>query len=101
MEVEREKNVPFGGYYSFPEGRGTRKTPPHSYLDIGLEKAFRFSSLFGGGGQGLAVILRADIFNVFNSQTPVSFVKEDIPLFGKVWGRQQPRQGRLMIQIKF
>ncbi|MCX7974959.1 MAG: TonB-dependent receptor [Candidatus Aminicenantes bacterium] len=83
----------FGGYYSFPEGRGTRKTPPHHYLDFSLEKKIRLRSL----SFPWILSLRLDVFNLFNSQKPISYVKEDIPLFGQVWGRQQPRQARLMV----
>lgn len=89
----------FGGYYSFPEGRGTRTSPDHTYLDLGLEKEFRILSL--SGPDGLALTVRLDVFNVLDSQRPVSFVKEDIPLFGQTWGRQQPRQARVMVKIKF
>jgi len=89
----------FGGYYSFPEGRGTTKTPSHIYLDVGLEKEFRLQGL--RLPENMALILRLDIFNLLNSQKPISYVKEDIPIFGEVWGRQQPRQARLMIRIKW
>ncbi len=87
----------FGGYYSFPEGRGSRKTPSHVYLDLGLEKEFRLHSLL----QSLSLILRVDVFNLLNSQRPISFVKEDIPIFGEVWGRQQPRQARLSVKMRW
>jgi len=88
---ERLGYVPFfGGYYSFPEGRGSKETPSHFYLDIGLEKEFRLQSL--RLPQSMALSLRLDIFNLLNSQKPISFVKEDIPIFAEVWGRQQPRQ---------
>jgi hypothetical protein len=89
----------FGGYYAFPEGRGTRKTPSHSYLDISVEKDFYLRKL--GLPQDLALSLRFDVFNLLNSQTPISYVKENIPIFGHVWGRQQPRQARVMIKVKF
>ena len=89
----------FGEYYSFPEGRGSRKTPSHFYIDVGLEKEFKLQSL--RLPQGMALILRVDIFNLLNSQKTISHVKEDIPIFGKVWGRQQPRQARVMIKIKW
>ena len=99
---ERLGYVPFfGGYYSYPEGRGTRKTPSHFYLDLGAEKEFQLARLFGGSLQNLALVVRVDTFNVLNSQIPISYVKEDIPLFGEVWGRQQPRQARVLIKIKF
>lgn len=89
----------FGGYYSFPEGRGSWETPSHFYLDVGLEKEFVLQdfTLF----KGLTLTLRVDIFNLLNSQKPISYVKEDIPLFGEVWGRQQPRQTRIMIKLKW
>ncbi|MFH1946239.1 MAG: hypothetical protein ABIK95_11515, partial [Acidobacteriota bacterium] len=73
--------------------------PGHTYLDLGLEKAFRVLPL--SGADGLTLNIRLDVFNVFDSQRPVSYVKEDIPLFGQVWGRQQPRQARVMVKIKF
>ena len=92
---EKKGYVPyFGGYYAFPEGRGTRRTPAHSYLDVGLEKVFRL----GGRWQ---VSLRLDVLNLLDSQQPVSYVKEDVPLFGSVWGRQNPRQARLMAKFKW
>jgi hypothetical protein len=89
----------FGGYYSYPEGRGSRKSPAHAYLDFGLEKAFalRNMPLFGDG----AVSLRVDVFNLLDSQRPISFVKENIPIFGAVWARQQPRQARATLRFKW
>lgn len=89
----------FGGYYSFPEGRGTNKTPSHFYLDIGLEKEFPLNRF--RLPQNMAFILRIDIFNVLNSQKPLSYIKESIPIFGEVWGKQQPRQARMTIKIKW
>jgi len=89
----------FGGYYSFPEGRGTRETPAHSYLDIGIEKELALQSL--GLSKKMSLTFRLDVFNLLNSQEAVSFVKEDIPTFGRVWGRQQPRQARFMIKLKW
>ncbi len=89
----------FGGYYSFPEGRGTRKSPAHHYLDVSLEKTFRLPSQVKG--IPLALSLRADVLNVFNSQKPISFVKEATTLFGQIWARQQPRQARLMLKLSW
>jgi len=73
----------FGGYYRYPEGRGTRKTPSHYYLDLGLEKEFRLKSL--RLPQFMSLVVRVDVFNVLDSQEPISYVKEDIPLFSQVW----------------
>jgi len=89
----------FGGYYSFPETRGSRKTPSHFYFDAGIEKEFKLRSF--GLPQSMAIILRLDLFNLLNSQKPLSYVKEDIPIFGEVWGRQLPRQARVMIKLKW
>lgn len=89
----------FGGYYSFPEGRGSRETPSHFYMDLGLGKEFQLRKLHLP--QNMSLMLRLDIFNLLNSQEPISYVKEDIPIFGQVWGRQQPRQARVMVKIKW
>jgi hypothetical protein len=89
----------FGGYYAFPEGRGTRKSPGHYYLDVGIEKSFQLGSF--SSREPLTLSLRADIFNLFNSQKPISFVKEDTALFGQAWGRQQPRQARVMAKLSW
>lgn len=97
---EKRGYVPFyGGYYSFPEGRGSRKTPPHFYLDVGVEKEITLTPL--GLPQPFSLTLRMDLLNLLNSQKPISYVKQDIPVFGKVWGRQQPRQARLMIKMEW
>ena len=89
----------FGGYYSFPEGRGTRSTPPHFYLDMGVEKEFKLAGL--GLPESAGLILRFSVFNLLDSQKPVSYVKEDIPIFNSVWARQQPRQARLSVKFKW
>jgi hypothetical protein len=41
------------------------------------------------------------VFNVLNSQVPIAYVKEDVSIFGSVWGRQQPRQARVSASLKF
>jgi hypothetical protein len=89
----------FGGYYAFPEGRGSRKTPRHSYLDLSLEKTFRMPGF--GVSKNAALSVRLDVFNILDSQQPIAYVKENIPVFGAVWGRQQPRQARVSAKLKF
>jgi len=89
----------FGGYYSFPEGRGSKQTPGHAVLDLSFEKSFPLPG--AGVFADAAVSVRLDVFNVLDSQRPISFVKENIPLFGSIWGRQQPRQARLSAKIVF
>jgi hypothetical protein len=90
----------FGGYYSFPETRGTRKSPSHIYFDIGIEKEFFLADLFKLP-ETMSLTVRMDLLNLFNSQRPISFVKEDIPIFGQVWSRQQPRQARMMVRLRW
>jgi hypothetical protein len=89
----------FGGYYAFPEGRGSRTTPAHAYLDLSAEKTFaiRLGRAFPGAG----ISVRIDVFNALNSQQPVAYVKENVPIFGEVWSRQQPRQARLSAAVRF
>ena len=89
----------FDGFYAFPEGRGSQTTPSHLFVDLGIEKEFSLGSI--GLPQTMAIDLRIDILNILNSQRPISYVKEDIPIFGQIWGRQQPRQARIMIRIKW
>ncbi len=93
--------VPFFGYYAFPEGRGSRETPPHLYVDFGIEKSFNLSNIISGLPEGVFFDLKVDVFNLFNSQRPISYVKEDIPAFGQIWARQQPRQIQVMAKIKW
>lgn len=89
----------FGGYYSFPEGRGTQNTPSHFYFDLGLEKEFKLSGL--SFPESTALSIRIDLLNLLNSQRPISYVKENIPIYGQIWGRQQPRQVRVSIKFYF
>jgi hypothetical protein len=68
-------------------------------LDLGIEKEFSLRGL--RLSPNMALILRFDVFNLTNSQKPISFVKEDIPIFGDIWSRQQPRQARVMIKVRW
>ena len=81
-------------YILFPEGRGTRTTPGHWYLDILAEKDFFLSG-------GMRIVLGLNVFNLLNSQKPVSFIKEDTVQFGEVWGRQLPRWLQLKLAFRF
>ncbi|MFC2161403.1 carboxypeptidase regulatory-like domain-containing protein [Acidobacteriota bacterium] len=97
---EKMGYVPFfDGFYAFPEGRGSRSSPSHFFIDLGIEKEINLGSI--GLPQSMALDLRIDILNILNSQRPISYVKEDIPIFGQIWGRQQPRQARILIRMKW
>jgi len=84
----------YGLYLTFPEGRGARTTPAVTYVDLAAEKDFQL-------GHGLALGLGVNVYNLFNSQRPVSYVKEDTTLFGQVWARQLPRWIQLKLGLKF
>jgi hypothetical protein len=86
---------------TFPEGRGTRTTPAHAYVDIAVEKDVRLR-------QGPTLGFGLNAYNLLNSQRPVSFFKNGEvaagvanPLFGQVWARQLPRWVQLKLVLKF
>jgi len=83
-----------GLFFTFPEGRGIRTTPPHLYLDLAVEKEFVLS-------RGLRLGVGVNAYNLLDSQRPVSFVKEDTELFGAVWARQLPRWVQFKIMLRF
>jgi outer membrane receptor for ferrienterochelin and colicin len=105
----------YGGYLTFPEGRGAREMPATTYWDISLAKKFSL-------GKGLSVSARLDVFNVLDSDKPVSykqdwdFATEDQngdgvlderddelvnPNFGDVLKRQDPRSMRISFSFAF
>lgn len=84
----------YGVYYTFPEGRGGRITPPHIYIDVAVEKDFRLS-------RGVTLGFGVNVYNLTNSQRPVSFVKSDTSLFNQVWARQMPRWTQVKAVFKF
>lgn len=92
---EKKGFVPaYGGFFAFPEGRGNRSTPDLTYVDLALGKEFAL-------GRGLALDVGLNVFNLLDSQRPVSYVKEDTELFGEVWARQLPRWLQLKLGLRF
>jgi hypothetical protein len=83
-----------GAYCTFPEGRGGRTTPAHMYVDLTIGKEISIK-------KGLTIGLGLNVYNLLNSQRPVSFMKEDIEVFGQVWGRQLPRWAQIKATLKF
>jgi hypothetical protein len=84
----------YAAYCTYPEGRGGRTTPAHTYVDLSIEKDFVLPGRFVLG-------LGLNIYNLFNSQRPISFVKEDTELFGQVWGRRLPRWLQFKAAFRF
>jgi len=64
------------------------------YVDLTIEKEVHLK-------KGMTVGLGMNVYNLLNSQRPISFVKEDNELFGQVWGRQLPRWLQFKITMKF
>ena len=92
---EKKGWVPgYGFYFAFPEGRGGRTTPAHLYLDLAIEKEIQLKN-------GIALGVGMNVYNLMNSQRPVSYVKEDNDLFGQVWARQLPRWVQLKANFRF
>ena len=60
------------------------KTPSHSYLDLGLEKEFQLQSF--RLPQSMSLVVRIDVFNVLDSQEPIS----PTPSSGPSWGLDGP-----------
>jgi outer membrane receptor for ferrienterochelin and colicin len=88
----------YGGYLTFPEGRGVREMPSIYWLDLSITKRFE---LFNNQYLGL----RLDVFNLTDADTPISYVQEweeDADTgFGDVLKRQDPRSGRLTLTYSF
>lgn len=91
---EKKGWVGLGDYLAFIEGRGVRTIPAHMYVDLSVEKEIRLKS-------GLALGLGVNVYNLLNSQQPVSYIKEDTELFGQVWARQLPRWVQLKVSLRF
>jgi hypothetical protein len=84
----------FMDYFTFPEGRGVRTTPAHMYVDMAVEKEFALK-------KGLRLNVGMNAYNLFNSQRPVSYVKQDIETFGQIWARQLPRWIQFKAGLRF
>ena len=84
----------YGAYFTFPEGRGSRRTSSLLWIDVTVTKDFRiWNDHF--------LQLRLDVFNMLNAQQPISFVEEDTIDFGKPFARQEPRAIQVGILYRF
>ena len=55
----------YGSYFTFPEGCGGRTTPAHMYDDLTIEKELQLK-------KGMTIGLGMNVYNLLNSQRPVS-----------------------------
>ena len=84
----------YGGYFTFPEGRGSRNTDDAFWLDLSIARTFRFANRHN-------VALRIDAFNVTDEQKAISVVEENTLSFETPFARQNPRALQFGIQYKF
>lgn len=89
-----KKGLAGPAYAGFPEGRGSRTTPDHAYLDLAVNYELSL-------GKGLSLDLGVSVYNLLDSQRPVAYVKEDTELFGQVWARQLPRWVQLTAAVRW
>ena len=84
----------YGAYFTFPEGRGSRRTSSLLWIDVTLTKDFKV-------WYDHTLQLRLDIMNLLNTQQPISFVEEDTVDFGTPFARQAPRAIQVGIAYRF
>lgn len=93
---------PFNGYYGIyetplgekdPETGKVRRYPTLHSFDLRIEKTFKvWKGQFG---------IYADIYNVLNANTPISYYTFDNPLYGKVARRVSPINARVNVRYSF
>jgi outer membrane receptor for ferrienterochelin and colicin len=84
----------YGGFFTFPEGRGSRSTDAAYWLDLSLARNFKF-------GNRHNLQLRVDAFNILDEQEAISVVEEDTIDFETPFARQNPRAFQFGVQYKF
>lgn len=107
----------YGGYLSFPEGRGAREMPSIYWFDLSISKRFTIY-------KQQYLTAKLDIFNVTDNNTAVSYWQElnsatfdyngdgqidwrdayndeDNSDFGKILKRQDPRSARITLSYTF
>lgn len=84
----------YGGYFTFLEGRGSRRTSSLLWIDVTVTKDFKV-------WYDHTLQLRLDVMNLLNAQQPISFVEEDTVDFGTPYARQAPRAIQVGILYRF
>jgi outer membrane receptor protein involved in Fe transport len=93
---------PFYGYYGVyetplggkdPETEITRRYPTQHLFDLRVEKTFRIDKYNFG--------VYVDIFNLFNTDTPISYYTSDNPLYETVSQRISPVNARINLRFFF
>ena len=81
-------------YFTYPEGRGSRKTGATHWLDLSLARQFQLAGRH-------RVALRMDAFNLTDQQEVISVIEEDSEIFEVPFARQNPRSFQFGIQYQF
>jgi hypothetical protein len=84
----------YGDYMGFPEGRGTRTMPAVHYVDFHVGQKFNFR-------ESGSLEVTADIFNLPDLETPITYYENDNASFGTVLYRQEPRSMRLGLKVNY
>lgn len=86
--------VPFYGYDSMKEGRGTRRMPASHYIDVRVAHMIDFD-------EHKSLELSLDIFNMPGAQAPITYFENDTVGFGKTMFRQTPRGIRAGVKMRY
>ncbi len=81
-------------YFSMPEGRGSRFTPPTNYVDLRVAHKFEFA-------HERALEISVDLFNLFDFETPITYYENDNDSFGLVLYRQEPRSIEAAVKFTY
>lgn len=81
-------------YFSLPEGRGTRFTPPVNYVDFRVAHKIGFQ-------HDRSLEISVDVYNLFDFETPITYYENDNESFGLVLYRQAPRSVEAAVKFVY
>lgn len=84
----------YQGYFSFPEGRGSRFMPAVHYIDFHVGHEFELAN-------NRSVEVTADLFNLPDLKTPITYYENDDENFGLTLYRQSPRAARVGVKLTY
>jgi TonB-dependent Receptor Plug Domain/Carboxypeptidase regulatory-like domain/TonB dependent receptor len=86
--------VPFYGYDSFGQGRGSRFMPAIHYVDVRVAHTFDIS-------ESSSLEATLDVFNLPGFAQSITYFENDAPGFGSTLYRQTPRSVRLGLKFRY